>query len=93
MSDGAPDTSTSALTAPSSPNRLSLMTLCFPDEIDEHGIFAEIGDIVDGAVPHDEYVDEMLVMSLSQIEEIVPPELVSPFDLFGVSVFKIAKEI
>ena len=69
------------------------MTLCFPDEIDDHGTFAEIGDVVDGAVPHDEYVDEMLAMSLSQTEEIAPPELASPFDLFGVSVLEIAGEI
>ncbi|RVW36411.1 Transposon Ty3-I Gag-Pol polyprotein [Vitis vinifera] len=52
-----------------------------------------IGDIVDGAVPRDEYVDEMLVMSLGQTEEIAPPELASPFDLFGVSVLEIAGEI
>ena len=44
---------------------MSLMTLYFPDEVDEHGTFSEIGDIVDGAVPHDEYIDEMLVMSMS----------------------------
>ncbi|RVX01675.1 Retrovirus-related Pol polyprotein from transposon 17.6 [Vitis vinifera] len=43
--------------------------------------------------PHDEYVDEMLAMSLSQTEEIAPPELASPFDLFGVSVLEIAEEI
>ncbi|RVW83543.1 Transposon Ty3-G Gag-Pol polyprotein [Vitis vinifera] len=59
------------------------MTLYFPDEIDEHGTFAEIGDIVDEVVPHDEHVDEMLTMRLSQIEEITQPELTSPFDLFG----------
>ena len=41
---------TSALIAPSSPDRTSLMTLCFPDEIDEYGTFAEIKDIVDGVV-------------------------------------------
>uniref|UniRef100_F6HSC5 Uncharacterized protein n=1 Tax=Vitis vinifera TaxID=29760 RepID=F6HSC5_VITVI len=69
------------------------MTLCFPDEIDDHGTFAEIGDVVDGAVPRDEYVDEMLAMSLSQTEEMDPPELASPFDLFGVSVLEIAEEI
>ncbi|RVW92144.1 Transposon Ty3-I Gag-Pol polyprotein [Vitis vinifera] len=45
------------------------------------------------AVPHDEYVDEMLAMSLSQTEEIAPPELASPFDLFGVSILEIAGEI
>ena len=93
MSDGAPGTSTPALIAPPSPDRLSLMTLCFLDEIDEHGTFAKIGDIVDGAVPHDKYVDEMLALSLSQIEEITPLELVSPFDLFGVSVLEITEEI
>ena len=32
-------------------------------------------------------------MSLSQIEKIAPPELASPFDLFGVSVLEIAEEI
>ena len=71
MSDGAPSTSTSALTAASSPDRMSLMTLYFPNEIDEHGTFAKIEDIVDGVIPPDEYVDEMFAMSMGQIEEIV----------------------
>ncbi|WJZ99941.1 hypothetical protein VitviT2T_018346 [Vitis vinifera] len=35
----------------------------------------------------------MLAMSLSQIEETAPPELASPFDLFGVSVLEITEEI
>ncbi|RVW66367.1 Retrovirus-related Pol polyprotein from transposon 17.6 [Vitis vinifera] len=46
-------------------------------------------DIVDGAV----LCDEMLALILSQIEEIVQPELTSPFNLFGVSFIKIAEEI
>ena len=65
LSDGAPGPSTSMLITSSSPDRLSLMTLCFPDEANEYKTFAEVGDIVDGAMPRDEYVDEMLVMSLS----------------------------
>ena len=69
------------------------MTLCFSDEIDEHETFAEISDIVDGVVPHDEYIDEMLAMSMSQIEEKVQPELTSPFNLFGVSFIEIVEEI
>ncbi|WJZ86432.1 hypothetical protein VitviT2T_005886 [Vitis vinifera] len=71
LSDGAPGTSTSALAALSSPDRMSLMMLYFPDKIDKHGTFAKIGDIVDEAIPHDEYIDEMLAMSMSQIEEVV----------------------
>ena len=47
------------------------MTLYFPDDIDEQGIFAKIGDIMDGVVPPNEYVDEMLAMNMSQINEIV----------------------
>uniref|UniRef100_F6HTP0 Uncharacterized protein n=1 Tax=Vitis vinifera TaxID=29760 RepID=F6HTP0_VITVI len=93
LSDGAPRPSTSALIAPSSPDRTSLMTLCFPDEIDDHGTFAEIEDIVDEAVPCDEYVDEMLAMNLSQIKEITLLELASPFDHFRVSILEIAEEI
>uniref|UniRef100_F6GSF7 G-patch domain-containing protein n=1 Tax=Vitis vinifera TaxID=29760 RepID=F6GSF7_VITVI len=93
LSDGALGPSTSVLIAPPSPDRTSLMTLCFPDEIDDHKTFAEIGDVVDGAVPRDEYVDEMLAMSLSQTKEIAPLELASPFDLFGVSVLEIAEDI
>ena len=53
LRDGAPGPSTSALIAPSSPDRTSLMTLCFPDKTDEHGTFAGVGDIVEGAAPHD----------------------------------------
>ena len=92
LSDGAPSTSTPTLITPSSPDRTSLMTFCFPDEIDDHGTFAEISDIVDGAAPCDEYVDEMLALSLSQIEEKVQPELTSPFDLFGVSFIEIVED-
>ncbi|RVW62786.1 Transposon Tf2-2 polyprotein [Vitis vinifera] len=68
------------------------MTLCFPDETDEHGTFAEVGDIVDGAAPHDVYIDEMLALSLSQIEETIQPGLASSFDLFGVFVIELTEE-
>ena len=92
LSDRAPSTSTSALTALSFPDCMSLITLYFPDEIDKHRTFFEVRDIVDRAAPHDEYINEMLAMSLSQIEEIVQPGLASPFDFFGVSVIEIAEE-
>ena len=44
---------------------MSLMTLYFPNEIDEHETFAEIENIVDGSVPYDKYIAEMLAMSMS----------------------------
>ncbi|KAJ9684796.1 hypothetical protein PVL29_016998 [Vitis rotundifolia] len=70
LSVRVPGPSTSALITPPSPNRTSLMTLCFPDEIDEHETFADIRDIVDGAVPHDDYTDEMLPLSIGQLDGI-----------------------
>ena len=93
LSDGAPGTSAFALAAPSSLDRMSLMKLYFPNEVDEHETFAEIGDMVDEVVPHDGYIDEMLVMSMSQINRIVQPEFASPFDLFGVSTIEVVEEI
>ena len=72
---------------------MSLITLYFPDEVDEHETFSEIRDMVDETVPHDEYIDERLAMSMGHIDEIVQPKLASPFDLFGVSTIKVAEEI
>ncbi|WKA04934.1 hypothetical protein VitviT2T_022927 [Vitis vinifera] len=92
LRDGAPGPSTFVWIAPPSLDRTSLMTLCFPDEIDDHGTFAEISDMVDGAAPRDEYIDEMLALSLSLIEETVQPGLASSFDLFGVSTIELAEE-
>ncbi|RVW71137.1 hypothetical protein CK203_059829 [Vitis vinifera] len=65
LSDRVPGTLTFVFAVPSSPDQMSLITLYFPDEIDEHGTFSEIGGIVNGVVPHDEYIDEMLAMSMS----------------------------
>ncbi|RVW77707.1 Retrovirus-related Pol polyprotein from transposon 17.6 [Vitis vinifera] len=56
------------------------------------GTRAEVEDVVDGAAPHDEYIDEMLALSLSQIEETIQPGLASSFDLFGVFVIELAEE-
>ena len=49
--------------------------------------------MVDEAVPHDEYIDERLAMSMGQIDEIFQPELASPFDFFGVSAIEVVEEI
>ncbi|RVX08373.1 hypothetical protein CK203_014115 [Vitis vinifera] len=92
-SDETPGTSVSALAAPSSPYCMSLMTLYFPYEVNEHGTFAEIGDKVNGVVPYDRYIDEMLAMSMSCIDWIVQPEFSSSFDLFGVSAIEVVEEI
>ena len=92
MSDEAPSASASTLATPSSLDRISLMTLYFLDKVDEHRTFAEIGDMVNEIIPHDECINEMLAMSMSQINGIVQPELTLPFDLFGVSAIEVTNE-
>ena len=44
---------------------MTLLTLYFMEEV------VEYGDKVDGVVPHDEYIDEMLAMGMSQIDGII----------------------
>ena len=49
---GAPDTSTT-LIAPPSPGRSSVLTMCFPNEIDDYGG-------IDGVMSSDDYDEELL---------------------------------
>ncbi|KAL6348491.1 hypothetical protein AAG906_008946 [Vitis piasezkii] len=70
LSDGAPGTSVSMAT-PTSPDRASMLSLCFPKEITNDGVIVDPTEMIDGVVPHDEYRDEMDRMTVSQIIGIV----------------------
>ncbi|RVW86459.1 hypothetical protein CK203_042219 [Vitis vinifera] len=63
----APSTSASTLAASSSLDRMSLMTLYFSDEVDEHGTFAEIGNMIDGIV-QPEFASPFDLFGVSTIE-------------------------
>ena len=69
LSDGAPDTFASVLVTSPSPNHASLLTFYFPGETDEYGTSVEIADMIDEAILHDEYSDEMLIVDISQITD------------------------
>ena len=71
MSDGDPGIFASTLAVLTFLDHMSLLTLYFMEEVVEYGTFVEIGDKVDGVVPHDEYIDEMLAMGMSQIDGII----------------------
>ena len=77
----------------SSPYQASFLSLCFPDETTDCGVVVEPTKVIDGVVPHDEYRDEMDMMSMSQITEMVQLEPTSPFNLFGVSAIEVTEEI
>ena len=63
LSDGAPDTSFPMTITPTSPNRASMLSLCFPDEITSDGVIVDPIEKIEGVVPHDEYRDEMDMMT------------------------------
>ena len=64
LSDGAPGTSVSMAT-PTSPDRASMLSLCFPKDITDDGVIVDPTEMIDGVVPHDEYRDEMDRMTVS----------------------------
>nr|CAN72039.1 hypothetical protein VITISV_034350 [Vitis vinifera] len=54
LSDRAPGTSVSMATL-TSPDRASMLSLCFPEEITDDGVIVDPTEMIDGVVPHDEY--------------------------------------
>ncbi|RVW19255.1 Retrovirus-related Pol polyprotein from transposon 17.6 [Vitis vinifera] len=58
-------------------------------EITSDGVIVDPTEVIDGVVPHDEYRDEMDMMTVSQIASIVQLQPVSAFDMFGVSTIEV----
>ena len=77
---------------PSFPNRASLLSLCFLENVTDNGVVVDPTEMIDGIVPHDEYRDEMDMMTMSQITSIVLLQPVSPFDMFGVSTIEVVEK-
>ncbi|RVW87897.1 Retrovirus-related Pol polyprotein from transposon 17.6 [Vitis vinifera] len=66
-----------------------MLSLCFPEEITGDGVMVDSTEMIDGVVSHDEYRDEMDMMTMSQITSIVQLQPVSAFDMFGVSTIEV----
>ncbi|KAL6323646.1 hypothetical protein AAG906_002113 [Vitis piasezkii] len=92
MGDETPSTSASVTIAPPSPDRASLLSLCFLYETTDFGVVIKPADMIDGVVPHDEYRDKMDMLGINQFLDAVQRESFSLLDLFGVSVIEIAEE-
>ena len=71
LSDEAPDTFVSMVITPTSLDRASMLSLCFLEEIIDDGVVVDPIEMIDGVVPHDEYRDEMDMMTVIQITNIV----------------------
>nr|CAN61210.1 hypothetical protein VITISV_014941 [Vitis vinifera] len=88
LSDGGHGASVSMAT-PTSPDRASMLSLYFPEDITDDRVIVDPTEMIDGVVPHDDYRDEMDMMTVSQITNIVQLQPVSAFDMFGVSTIEI----
>ena len=55
------------LLAPSSPDHFSMLTLCFPDEVDGYRVPFNPIDLIDSVVLPDKYHDEMLMMDMDKM--------------------------
>ena len=71
---------TSMLVAPPSPDRASMMTLYFPEEIGNHEPSILFMGMSDGVFLPDDYQDEISMMSLSQMTDTTQPDSAVAFD-------------
>ncbi|RVW71051.1 Retrovirus-related Pol polyprotein from transposon 297 [Vitis vinifera] len=60
-----------SMATPTSPDRASMLSLCFPEDITNDGVIVDPTEMIDGVVPHDEYCDEMDMMTDPPIPELL----------------------
>ena len=68
-----------------SPDRASVFSMCFPEEIPDYDLPMDLGDGLDGVIFSDTYMDEMDMISAGRILDTAPHGPHSAFDMFGVS--------
>ena len=73
------------IVAPPSPDRASVFTMCFPEEIPDYDLPMDLGDGLDGVIFSDTYMDEMDMIGAGLILDTAPRGPHSAFDMFGVS--------
>ena len=72
------------IVAPPSPDRASVFTMCFPEEIPDYDLPMDLGDGLDGVIFSDTYMDEMDMIGAGRILDTAPRGPHSAFDMFGV---------
>ena len=71
--------------APLSPDRASVFSMCFPEEVPDYDLPMDLGDDIDGVTLLDTYMDEMDMIGIGRILDTAPCRPRSTFDMFGVS--------
>ena len=70
---------------PPSPDRASVFSMCFPEEIPDYDLPMDLGDETDGATLPDTYMDEMDMIGTGHFRDTAPRGPHYAFDMFGVS--------
>ena len=73
------------IVAPPSPDRASVFSMCFPEEVPDYDLPMDLGDDIDGVTLPDTYMDEMDMIGTGRILDTAPHGPHSAFDIFGVS--------
>ena len=71
--------------APPSPDRASLFSMCFPEEIPDYDLPMDLGDDADGVTLPDTYMDEMDMIGTGRFLDTALCGPHSAFDMFVVS--------
>ena len=71
--------------APPSPDRASVFSMCFPEEISDYDLPMDLGDETDGVTLPDTYMDEMDMIGTGHFLDTAPRGPHSALDMFGVS--------
>ena len=71
--------------APPSPDRASVFSMCFPEEIPDYDLPMDLGDETNGVILPDTYMDEMDIIGTGRFFYTAPRGPHSGFDMFGVS--------
>ena len=77
------------IVAPPSPDRASVFSMCFPEEVPDYDVPMDLGDGPDGVILSDTYMDEMDMIGTSRILDTAPHGPHYAFDMFEVSMINI----
>ena len=73
------------IVAPPSPDRASVFSMCFHEEVPDYDLPMDLGDDIDGVTLPDTYMDEMDMIGTGHILNTAPRGPHYAFDMFGVS--------
>ena len=73
------------IVAPPSPDRASVFSMCFHEEVPDYDLPMDLGDYIDGMTLPDTYMDEMDMIGTGRILDTTSSGPHSAFDMFGVS--------